>query len=123
MARRRSLVGHRGEEEAVKFLTRKGYRILERNYRCPLGEIDIVASDGSTLVFAEVKSRSSDSYGDPLESVTLEKQRRISLVALHYIQRRKLYNVPARFDVITVKMGNGDVEISLIKDAFELQVG
>lgn len=114
--------GRRGEEEAVKFLSRKGYKILERNYRCTLGEVDIIARDGDILVFAEVKSRRSDAYGDPLESITLEKKRRISLVALHYIQHKKLHGVPARFDVVAIRMGNETVELDLIKDAFELQV-
>ncbi|MDR1094618.1 MAG: YraN family protein [Clostridiales bacterium] len=91
-----------GEESAARFLERKGYRVLENNYKCRFGEIDVVAMDGDTLVFVEVKHRATLKYGRPAEAVNTRKQYKISQVAAAYIKSKKLYDAPARFDVIEV---------------------
>lgn len=112
--------GKRGEELAVTCLKRKGYRIFERNYKCLFGEIDIVAKEGNTVVFVEVKSRKSEEFGDPQAAVGREKQKKISRVALAYLEEKKLYPCDARFDVVAVKMLPSGNTIELIQNAFEL---
>ena len=94
--------GHRGEDLAVDFLFVKGYRILTRNWRIKAGEIDIIAQDGDTLVFCEVKSRSSTRFGTGAEAVDVRKQRKIAQVATLYLQRYRLSNQHCRFDVIEI---------------------
>jgi putative endonuclease len=112
-------LGEKGEGLAVKFLKKKGYKIVERNYRTPLGEIDIIAYDGETLAFIEVKTRESISYGQPYEAVNFFKRRKISHVALLYL--KKLKEVPpCRFDVVSIHYKDGKPELELIKDAFEV---
>src|SRR5512133_2228070 len=96
--------GKHGEDLAVAWLAGAGYRIIERNYRCPFGEIDIVAEEGGTLVFVEVKSRRSSAFGAPELAVGPEKQRKISRISLHYLAERHLSDRPARFDVVAVKL-------------------
>jgi putative endonuclease len=112
--------GKQGEDLAAVHLAEAGYRIIERNYRCLFGEIDIVAEEGETLAFVEVKSRRSAAYGDPQLAVGREKQKKISRVALHYLTERHWCHRPARFDVVAVKMLPGQVQIELIRNAFEL---
>lgn len=114
-------VGIRGEELAVSFLERSGLRIIERNYRCKGGEIDIVARDGKTLVFVEVKSRKTLSFGVPQLAITPFKQRQISKAALTWLSRNRLHDTPARFDVIAILL-DGDYRHQLehIKNAFDL---
>ena len=112
--------GKRGEDLAVVHLQQLGYRILERNYRCPLGEIDIVAKDKGTIVFVEVKSRRTEEFGDPELAVGKTKQRKMTLVSLYYLAQKKDHQVKARFDVVAVKMLRDRTEVKLIQDAFEL---
>jgi putative endonuclease len=112
--------GKNGEELAAAYLAKAGYRIVERNYRCFFGEIDIVAWEDETLVFAEVKSRRSDAYGAPQLAVGREKQKKISRIALHYLSEKYLRHCPARFDVVAVKLLPQGPRIELIRDAFEL---
>ena len=112
--------GKRGEELAAAYLAEAGYRIVERNYRCLFGEIDIVAWEGETLVFAEVKSRRSEAYGTPQLAVGHEKQKKISRIALHYLSEKRLCRSPARFDVVAVMLLSQGPRIELIRDAFEL---
>ena len=119
MSLTRIRTGKKGEELAAAHLAKAGYRIIERNYRCLFGEVDIVAEEGETLVFVEVKSRRSARYGDPQLAVGREKQKKISRVAMHYLTERHLCR-PARFDVVAVKLPPGQVGIELIRDAFEL---
>ena len=111
--------GRRGEDEAVRFLKKNGYRIIERNYRCRHGEVDIVAMDGKTLTFVEVKTRANDSFGSPAGSVDARKQRHITLASMHYIAEKSLGEVQARFDVVSVEVTGEGFRTSLIKDAFE----
>lgn len=112
--------GKRGEAIAMSHLQRLGYRILECNYRCPLGEIDIVARDGNTLVFVEVKSRKTEEFGDPELAVGKAKQRRMVLVSLHYLSQKDHPLLNVRFDVVAIKMLPDRTEVKLIRDAFEL---
>jgi putative endonuclease len=120
MLNSRQLLGQKGEEIAAKYLQKQGYKIVSRNYRTKLGEIDIIAKDGSVLVFIEVKTRTGNSYGSPAAAVTLKKQRQICKTALCYLTSQKRLDVPARFDVISVSFDNNKYQIDLIPNAFEL---
>lgn len=106
------------EERAAGWLEEHGFRILERNYRCRQGEIDLIAMEGACLVFVEVKYRSGSRAGHPSEAVDARKQRRIARTAVHYCYKNKIPDTQAcRFDVIGIL---GD-EIEHLKNAFELQ--
>jgi putative endonuclease len=93
------LLGDRGESEAARCLRRKGFRILERGYKTERGEIDLIARDGDTVVFVEVKTRRQ---GEPAEAVTPEKQRRLTLAAMQFLKRHRLFEQRSRFDVVAV---------------------
>lgn len=112
--------GAQGEEIAAHYLLSKKYEIVQRNYRCRYGEIDIIARRKNVLVFTEVKTRRSDAFGSALEAVSLKKQRSISAVAQEYLQHNRLCGNAARFDVIAVHLHDGYPEIEHIKNAFEL---
>ena len=112
--------GESGESIAVKFLKKNGYKIIERNYRCNLGEIDIIARDGRVLAFIEVKARRTDEFGGPKWAVTSRKQRKISMVALKYLKETEQMEKKARFDVVAVRLLPGDPDVEIIKNAFEL---
>ena len=107
-------LGIAGEKKAVKFLKKHKYKILEKNYRCALGEVDVIARQGETLVFVEVKTRSSCLFGRPCEAVDEQKQEKLRRLALYYQRFKRLYNIPLRFDVVEVL----DNEINLIEGAF-----
>ncbi|MBM3246422.1 MAG: YraN family protein [Candidatus Omnitrophica bacterium] len=109
-----------GEEAAVDFLKGSGYKIIARNYRTRLGEIDIIACDKDTYCFIEVKARYSDKFGLPSEAVTRFKQRQISKAALAFLKEKHLLDKKARFDVAAVTYAQGLPRVELIKDAFEL---
>ncbi|HET6420098.1 MAG TPA: YraN family protein [Geobacteraceae bacterium] len=114
-------VGKCGEEIAVNYLKGCKFKILERNFRCRCGEVDIIAREGKTFVFIEVKTRRNDSYGPPQLSVTQFKQRQISKAALLYMSSKKIENEPARFDVIAICLsGQEKPLIDHIKNAFDL---
>lgn len=115
--------GKRGEELAAKRLSKLGYKILEKNYRTPVGEIDIIAMEGGTLVFVEVKSRRDDSFGAPELAVTRHKQRQIARAALVYIMDKRKSGSPCRFDVVGITSAGGELKVSVIKNAFELAGG
>ncbi|MCI7227256.1 YraN family protein [Lachnospiraceae bacterium OF09-6] len=106
--------GTQYEERAAEYLIAQNYQILERNYRIRSGEIDIIARDGTVLVFIEVKYRKNDESGNPLEAVDIRKQRKIIKVARYYLYQKKYGDVPCRFDVI----GICGSHIEHIKDAF-----
>ena len=101
-------LGLDGENAAAKFLEAKKYKILARNYACKYGEADIIASDGKTLVFAEVKARAYAAFGGPALAVTPAKQQKISLVAANYIKEKRPKFDNIRFDVITVLEGRAE---------------
>ena len=114
-------IGARGEELATAYLRDQRYTILERNFRCKGGEVDIVARDGKTLVFVEVKTRRSDAYGVPQLAVTPFKQRQISKAALTWLAKQRLTDSPARFDVIAIVLHDpGKPVIEQIRNAFDL---
>lgn len=122
MSEKSGIFGQTGEELAAAFLRRKGYKILVRNYRQKCGEIDIIATDGGTLVFVEVKTRKNTAFGSPFEAVTEKKQRQIGRVAQDYLGRNDLFNVPARFDVVSILVqGEQSPVIEHLSNAFDLQ--
>lgn len=111
--------GAEGEAVAADYLIEKGYHILERNYRTALGEIDIIARDGETLVFVEVKARSSARFGPPQLAVDHRKQIKITRVALDYISRKKKMSILFRFDVLALRRDRKGFEAELIQNAFD----
>lgn len=113
-------LGCEGEGLAVTYLERHNYKILQRNFRCRSGEIDIVARDGKTTVFVEVKTRKSRLYGPPQLSVTPFKQRQISKAALTWLAKKGQLEVCARFDVISITFIGQQPQIEHISNAFEL---
>jgi len=115
----RSPLGDRGENRAARFLRNAGYKIIMRNFRCELGEIDIIARDGKTLVFVEVKTRGYDDPA-PEEQVNDSKQHQVTKAARFYLARYGTPQPPARFDVIAIVWPNGqDPMIRHTKSAFE----
>jgi putative endonuclease len=94
--------GSRSERAAARFLRRLGYRILTRNYSCPHGELDLIALDGRCVVFVEVRSTGTDDASRPAASVDDAKQRRLTNLALHYLQQHRLLDCAARFDVLAM---------------------
>lgn len=115
------LLGTFGEDMACKYLESKGYKIIERNFSCRVGEVDIIGIEGDTLAFVEVKSRTGVSYGSPSEAVSYTKQGRIVKTALFFMTKHKFFDYMCRFDVIEV-LTDGTKEntnINLIKNAFE----
>jgi putative endonuclease len=119
MTVQRLSLGRAGEDRAARFLTDMGCVIVDRNYRCNLGEIDIVARDGPVLVFVEVKTRTGSGFGTALESVVYKKQQKVRQVAKYYLQYGEYHGGPVRFDVIALTLGPGSaVEIEHVKNAF-----
>lgn len=111
------IYGKKSEIIASQYLQKKGYKIIEQNYKNKIGEIDIIAQDKDYLVFVEVKARISCAFGDPLEAVNLKKQQKIRNVAQLYLMKTRKTNANCRFDVVTV-LGEEDREINHIKNAF-----
>lgn len=110
-------VGINFENTAVNFLLENGFEIVERNFFCTAGEIDIIAKHDGYLVFIEVKYRKDNTKGEPEEAVGLAKQRRIIKVAKYYLMKNKIStDIPIRFDVVAI-LGNS---IKIIKNAFEV---
>jgi len=107
--------GEAAENLAAEFLERRGLTILERNYRCRFGEIDIVARSGAQLVFVEVRARRTEAFGGAAGSITAAKRRRLVAVARHYLAARRV-DRPCRFDVVLVR-GAGQ-EVDWLTDAF-----
>jgi len=111
--------GKEGEKIAAAYLKKNGYRIIEINFRCPIGEIDIIAKEKDDLVFVEVKTRKSIELGYPEQAVGKRKQKRMSQLALWYLQKRKIADTNARFDVVAVTLIPKKNEVKLIKNAFD----
>ncbi len=120
MTQKRLTLGKKGEEFAAGFLIKKGYKIKERNYKSALGEIDIIAISGGTLVFIEVKTRSSIKFGLPFEAVTKRKQHQITKTALYYMSKNKISETAARFDIVSVILKGEKMEAELIENAFDV---
>jgi putative endonuclease len=119
LTHRRLALGKSGEDLAAERLESLGYRVVQRNYRCPLGEIDLVAEDGDYLVFVEIKTRQGGSTGEAKEAVTHQKQRRVTRSALYYLKSTGRTDARARFDVVAVSLQPGGAEIEVVRDAFE----
>ncbi|NMA83134.1 MAG: YraN family protein [Epulopiscium sp.] len=111
-------VGKHGEELAITYLESLNYQIIEKNFRCKIGEIDLIAKHEEYLVFIEVKYRRSLTYGYPREAVHKNKQKVISKVALYYLQKHKLFDISCRFDVVEIIEKNEDLQIDVIPNAF-----
>jgi putative endonuclease len=111
-------VGRRGEKIAERYLKRRGYRIVARNFRAAGAEIDLVAMDGATVVFIEVKTRRNANAGSPAESVTEHKQRQIRRAAEVFAARYRANERAMRFDVIAIVGAGRQTQIELLKDAF-----
>ena len=120
MSMARQHLGESGEEIACRELTARGYAILARRYRTRHGEIDIVARDGETTVFVEVRVRTTREFGTAAESVTPAKQRRVAAMALDYVARNRLSDCPCRFDVVAIDDGASvEPQITVIPGAFD----
>jgi len=118
MSRSRVMLGKIGEDLACRELEGRGYAILARRYRQRAGELDIIARDGPTVVFVEVKAREGREFGDAVEAVTSLKRRRMTRVALEYLVRHRLTHCPCRFDVVSIHMENEQPVIELYQNAF-----
>lgn len=113
-------LGERGETAACGFLKEHEYEILEKNYKCKIGEIDVIARRQGRLAFVEIKTRTSVQFGAPQEAVDLKKQAKIFKVAQWYLKEKKLVRIPVAFDVVAVLWKEGQApEMRLIRDAFE----
>ena len=114
-------LGKKGEELALRFLKKRGYRIIENNYVCNMGEMDIIAKEKDTLAFIEVKTRTSTTFGPPQLAVNPTKQMQLSKVALYFLKEKGIEEMKARFDVVAILLGPKGEEIELIRDAFDLK--
>jgi putative endonuclease len=112
-------LGRRGEARAARELRRRGYVILERRWRCRVGEIDIVARDGDVLVVVEVKARSRSDYGPPIDAVDRRKRRKLEKLARAYLQAKRRRDVSLRFDLVGVTFSAGEKPlVEVFPDAF-----
>lgn len=117
----RKALGNYGEDIAVDFLKESNFIILERNFRCHIGEIDIIAKDAEYICFIEVKTRCNTKFGTPREAVDIVKQHKICKTAQYYIMKKKLFKYNFRFDVIEIILKDktdGIYDLKLIKNAF-----
>ncbi len=112
-------IGSELEKSTESYLNKRGLRTVHRNYRCRLGEIDLVMDDGEFIIFVEVRYRRDHRYGNPLETITIHKQKRIIRAATQFLLCKPEYrDRPCRFDAVGVSQNNGHVEYDWIKDAF-----
>lgn len=111
--------GKQAEDLAAEFLLKRGVKVVARNFRCVLGEIDLIGIHRGAIVFVEVKSRLGKAHGSPQEAVSRDKQRRLTRLAQWYIKQNRLENHSARFDVIAVTWQEGEPNITWIANAFE----
>ena len=120
MSRERLDLGKWGEDLALKKVKKLGYKCLARNYRCPVGEVDLIAKDGDTLVFVEIKTRRGRSLEYAKEAVNQRKRRQLSKVALAYMKANGCAEARARFDVVVINLEGGEQEIEVVRNAFDL---
>ena len=116
----RQTLGKIGEDLACRELERRGYAIVARRYRRRGGELDIIARDGPTIVFVEVKARAGRRFGGAVEAVTGLKRRRMAKLALDYLARQHLANCPCRFDVVSILFEAGHSTIEVFQNAFDV---
>lgn len=114
----RRQLGDHGEDLAAAALKQQGYKILERNYVTPLGEIDLIARQGKVVVVVEVKTRRGSSFGAPQEAVNYAKQGRLRRLAEYYLKAKRLTGSPVRFDVVAVTLAGDEPRVEIIRDAF-----
>jgi putative endonuclease len=119
MSRERLFLGQTGEDLACRELERRGYAIVARRHRGRGGELDIIARDGPTLVFVEVKARTDRSCGDAAEAVTWRKRRQIVRLAIEYVMRHHLTDMPCRFDVVSIHFAAGRPAVDVFQNAFD----
>ncbi len=116
----RQVLGREGERVAERFLKKKGYKLVERNYRCAGGEIDLIALDGRVIVFVEVKTRTGHGFGTPLEAVEFRKQKKMILAAQYFLSEKGLHQREARFDVVGISWPQREPVVEHIENAFGL---
>ena len=117
----RSRIGRSAEIAAAAELGRRGYRIIASNYRCRYGEIDLIANEGDSLVFVEVRCKRNNGFGTPAESITPAKQKKLIITAQHYLSESGSEDVACRFDVVEVVPVDGKLcVVDIIRDAFSL---
>lgn len=122
MTEQRLQLGRWGEQQAVRYLKRRLYRIVETNYRRPTGEIDIIARRGSVLAFIEVKTRRSRRFGTAQEAVTPRKQQQIIRTAQYYLTEHPTEQSQLRFDVMAVQLMDDDFRIEHVINAFDVEL-
>lgn len=118
-------IGNIGEEAAVQAIKKRGYKIIARNYRTKMGEIDIIAKDGEYTVFVEVRLRKSNNFGSPADTIDRRKQQKIIKAAQLYAVKNNIYDAPMRFDAVLINADTDgkklvNTEIEIIKNAFQL---
>jgi len=114
------ITGQLAENLSGQFLQQQGASILERNYRCNVGELDIIAKHNDSIVFVEVRFRKNIAFGNPLETITLSKQKKLIKAASYYLQRNKNFaKKPCRFDVIAVTIQQNEYQFEWIQHAFD----
>jgi putative endonuclease len=120
MSHARISLGKSGEDLACRELERRGYAIIARRYRVRGGELDVIARDGATIVFVEVKTRGSRVCGEAAEAVTPLKQLRMTRLAEEYMMKHRLSDCPCRFDVVSIHVEAGGPAIEVIQNAFDV---
>ncbi len=116
----KQVLGKEGERIAEQYLKRKGYKVVERNYRCAAGEVDLIVLDRRVIVFVEVKTRTGHGFGTPLEAVQPRKQRKMMQAAQFFLSQKKLHQRDARFDVVGISWPAREPVIEHVENAFEL---
>jgi putative endonuclease len=114
------ILGKEGERVAELYLKHKGYKLVERNYRCSAGELDLIVLDRGVVVFVEVKTRSGHGFGSPLEAVEFHKQRKMIQAAQYFLSEKRLHQRDARFDVVGISWPGREPVVEHIENAFEL---
>ena len=116
----KQLLGKEGERLAEQYLKKKGYKIVERNYRCRGAELDLIVLDRRVIVFVEVKTRTGHGFGSPFEAVEFRKQQKMIQAAQYFLNEKKLHQRDARFDVVGISWPGGEPVVEHIENAFEL---
>ena len=116
----RQLLGKEGERIAERYLIKKGYKLVERNYRCPSGELDLIVLDRRVVVFVEVKTRTGHAFGTPFEAVEFRKQQKMTRAAQYFLAQKGLQQRDARFDVVGISWPGRQPVVEHIENAFEL---
>jgi putative endonuclease len=116
----KQVLGREGERVAEQFLKKKGFKLVERNYRCAAGELDLIVLDKRVVVFVEVKTRTGHGFGSPLEAVAYHKQQKMIQAAQYFLSEKGLHQRDARFDVVGVSWPGREPVVEHIENAFEL---